>query len=81
MHALSFVAQATGNEPAGCAAPAEAIGATAGAAVVTAALAVLIAGHRSGRISWLSRLASRAERATAMPVWAALPSWCSASRC
>ena len=74
MHALSFIAQATGNEPAGGAAAAEAIGATAGALVVTAAMALLIAGHRSGRISWLSRMASRAERATALPVWAALPS-------
>ncbi|MGH2802660.1 MAG: hypothetical protein ACRDL4_06395, partial [Thermoleophilaceae bacterium] len=60
--------------PAGGAAAAEAIGATAGAVVVTAAIAFLIAGHRSGRIGWLARLAAATERATAMPVWAALPS-------
>jgi hypothetical protein len=74
MGPLTLLAQATGDEPAGGAAAAEAIGATVGALVVTCAMALLIAGHRSGRISWLSRLAAGAERATAMPVWAALPS-------
>lgn len=74
MHTLTLLAQATGDEPAGGAAAAEAVGATIGAVVVTAAMALLIGGHRSGRIGWLSRLAARAERATALPVWAALPS-------
>ncbi|MGH2804606.1 MAG: hypothetical protein ACRDL4_16415, partial [Thermoleophilaceae bacterium] len=62
MDTLTFVAQATGDEPAGGAAAAEAIGATAGAVVVTAAIAFLIAGHRSGRIGWLARLAAATER-------------------
>jgi hypothetical protein len=74
MDTMTLVAQATGDEPAGGAAVGEAIGATAGALVVTAAIAFLIAGHRSGRITWLARVARAAERATAMPIWAALPS-------
>ena len=74
MNTLTLLAQATGDEPAGGAAAGEAIGATAGALVVTVAIGLLIAGHRSGRINWLARVAGAAERATAMPVWAALPS-------
>jgi hypothetical protein len=74
MDTLFFVARATGDEPAGGAAVGEAIGATAGAVVVTAAIALLIAGHRSGRVGLLDRLASAAERASGLPRWAALPS-------
>jgi hypothetical protein len=74
MNTLTLLAQATGAEPAGGAAAGEAIGATVGAVAVTAAIAFLIAGHRSGRIGWLARLAAGAERATGLPVWAALPS-------
>ena len=59
MNTLTFVGQATGNEPAGGAALGEAIGATAAAAVATALIAVLIAGHRSGRITWLARAGPR----------------------
>jgi hypothetical protein len=66
--------QATGDEPAGGAAIGEAIGATAGALVVTAAIAVLIAGHRSGRVKLLARAAALSERTTGLPGWAALPS-------
>ncbi|HYP48444.1 MAG TPA: hypothetical protein VEQ61_07365, partial [Thermoleophilaceae bacterium] len=65
---------ATGDEPAGGAAAAEAIGATAGAIVVTALLALLIAGHRSGRLRLLERLSAQAERTSGLPRWAALPS-------
>jgi hypothetical protein len=74
MNTLTFLAQATGSEPAGGAAAGEAIGATVGAIVATVAIALLIAGHRSGRIGWLARLAAAAERSTALPAWAALPS-------
>jgi hypothetical protein len=74
MDRLTFVAQATGDEPAGGAAIGEAIGATAGALVATAAIAVLIAGHRSGRIGLLSRAAGLSERVSGLPGWAALPS-------
>jgi hypothetical protein len=74
MDRLTFVAQAAGDEPAGGAAIGEAIGATAGALVATAAIAVLIAGHRSGRIKLLSRAARFSERVSGMPGWAGLPS-------
>jgi hypothetical protein len=74
METLTFIAQAAGDEPAGGAAIGEAIGATAGALVVTAAIAVLIAGHRTGRIKVLARLSRAAERISGLPAWAALPS-------
>ena len=54
-HAAPAFAQSTGQEPAGGAAIGEAIGATAGALVATALVALLIAGHRSGRIKLLAR--------------------------
>jgi hypothetical protein len=74
MDRLTFVAQAAGDEPAGGAAIGEAIAATAGALVATAAIAVLIAGHRSGRIKLLSRAARLSEHVSGLPGWAALPS-------
>jgi hypothetical protein len=73
-HAAPAFAQSTGKEPAGGAAIGEAIGATAGALVATALVAYLIAGHRSGRIKLLARVASWAERHTALPAWASVPS-------
>src|ERR687895_1364210 len=75
MDRLTPFAQATGDEPAGGAAIGEAIGATAGAAVATALRAVLIAGHRSGRIKLLARAAAFSERVSGLPGWAALPSF------
>ena len=74
MRAAVLIAQATGDEPAGGAAAAEALGATAGAVVATAVVALLIAGHRSGRIGFLARASRWAERQTGLPGWAALPS-------
>jgi hypothetical protein len=74
MNTLTLVGQATGNQPAGGAALGEALGATAGAMVATAAMAVLIAGHRNGRIGWLTRASRVAERASGLPAWAGLPS-------
>ncbi len=71
---MGFIAQSTGQEPAGGAAIGEALGATAGALVATALRAVVIAGHRSGRIKLLGRVASTAERHTGLPAWAAVPS-------
>ncbi|HEX2415927.1 MAG TPA: hypothetical protein VHJ37_12010 [Thermoleophilaceae bacterium] len=68
------LAQATGDEPAGGAAAAEALGATAGALLATALVAWVIAGHRSGRTGFLSRASRWAERETGLPGWAALPS-------
>src|ERR671911_343935 len=74
INALGYIAQATGEEPAGGAAIGEAIGATAGALVATALIAVLVAGHRSGRLTALARLGSFAERHTGLPAWASVPS-------
>ena len=74
MRGVVLLAQATGDEPAGGAAAAEAIGATVGALVVTTLIALVIAGHRSGRIRFLARLAAFAERQSGLPGWAALPS-------
>jgi hypothetical protein len=73
-HSAPALAQSTGREPAGGAALGEAIGATAGALVATALVIYLIAGHRSGRIKLLGRVASWAERHTGLPAWAAVPS-------
>ena len=74
MGGVTLLAQASGSEPAGGAAAAEAIGATVGALVVTTLIALVIAAHRSRRISWLHQLARFAERQTGLPGWAALPS-------
>jgi hypothetical protein len=73
-HAAPALAQSTGKEPAGGAAIGEAIGATAGALVATALVAYLIAGHRSGKLKVLARVASWAERHTGLPAWASVPS-------
>ncbi len=74
MKTMMLVGQATGDEPAGGAAIGEALGATAAAGIATALIAVLIAGHRSGRIDWLARAGRAASRLTGLPAWAALPS-------
>src|SRR5687767_9190850 len=74
MQTTMLVAQAAGDEPAGGAAFGEALGATTGAVVATALIAILIAGHRSGRVDWLTRAGRAAQRATGLPAWAALPS-------
>ena len=63
-HVAPALAQSTGKEPAGGAAIGEALGATAGALVATALVAYLIAGHRSGKLKVLARVASWAERHT-----------------
>jgi hypothetical protein len=75
MDRLTWFAQAAGDEPAGGAAIGEAIAATVGAGLATAAIAVLIAGHRSGRIQLLARAAALSERVSGLPGWAALPSF------
>jgi hypothetical protein len=62
-----------GAPPAGGSAIGQVIGATAGAALATAALLWVIAAHRSGRISWVARLAGASERLTGLPPWASLP--------
>ena len=72
--AAPALAQSTGKEPAGGAAAGEAIGATACALVATALVAYLIAGHRSGKLKVLARVATWADRHTGLPAWASVPS-------
>ena len=66
------------DPPAGGAALDQVIGATVAAMLLTAALIWLGAGHRSGRVAILGRLARMSRRATGLPGWAALPSSISA---
>src|SRR5919106_1399982 len=61
------------NEPAGGAAIDQIVIATVGAVVATSLLLWLVAGHRSGRVSVLGRLAALSERVSGLPGWAALP--------
>ncbi len=64
---------AAANAPAGGAAIGEAIMATAGALVVTAAMMALVAGHRSGKVTAVAKVARIAEKVSGIPGWAALP--------
>ncbi|MFN2616772.1 MAG: hypothetical protein ABR581_06570 [Thermoleophilaceae bacterium] len=59
--------------PAGGAAIGETIAATAGAAVITAAMFAIVAGHRSGRLPRVARIAGFAERSSGIPGWSSLP--------
>src|SRR4051812_3725036 len=65
---------AASSPPAGGAAIGQVIIATAGAVVATAALLWIITAHRSGRIAWVGKLATFAEKQTGLPGWASLPS-------
>src|SRR4051812_30254906 len=64
---------AAGSEPAGGAATKEIVIATAMATVVTVALLVLCAGHRSGRVKALGWGADLSAKISGLPRWAALP--------
>jgi hypothetical protein len=68
----SALAQAA-DPPAGGAALDQVIGASIAAMIFTAALIWLGAGHRSGHVSILGRLARLSQRSTGLPGWAALP--------
>ncbi len=68
-----FSGVTAGSEPAGGAATNEIIIATAMASVVTIALLVLCAGHRSGRVTLLGRLADFSSRISGLPRAVALP--------
>jgi hypothetical protein len=70
---MTLLAQ-TSAPPAGGAALDQVIIATAGAALLTAALLYLGLGHRSGRVPYLGRLAAFSERVSGLPGWVALPS-------
>jgi hypothetical protein len=61
------------SAPAGGAAVGEALLATAGALVITAAMLGVVIGHRSGRLKLVSRVAAFAERSSGIPGWSSLP--------
>ncbi len=61
------------GEPAGGAALDQAAIATAAALVLSATIAWLGMGHRSGRVPYLGRAAALTERLSGLPGWAALP--------
>ena len=69
------------GEPAGGAALDQVAIATGGALVLSAAIAWLGMGHRSGRVPHLGRAADFTERVSGLPGWAALPSACPPPRC
>jgi len=64
---------AAANAPAGGAAIGQALLATAGALVITAAMLTVLIGHRNGRLPQVARLAAFAERSSGIPGWASLP--------
>jgi hypothetical protein len=75
---LSLNPPLAAGEPAGGAALDQVAIATGVALLVSAAIAWLGMGHRSGKVSHLGRAADFAERASGLPGWAALPSALSA---
>jgi hypothetical protein len=70
VQATTLIAKAA---PAGGAATGETVLATAGALVITAAMFAIVAGHRSGRLTHVGRLAAFAERSSGIPGWSSLP--------
>lgn len=70
MIGLEYIAK---SAPAEGAAIGEAMAATAGALVISAAMIAVVAGHRSGRLPQVGRIAAFAERSSGIPGWASLP--------
>ena len=71
---FTLFAQAAGaSPPAGGAAIGQIVIATAAASIVTAGLLWLGLGHRSGKVTLLTRLDAYAERVSGLPGWAAIP--------
>ena len=74
MKALTVLfAAAQGTQPAGGAALGQVAIATAGATLLTIALMWLGMGHRSGKVSLLSRASDLGRRLTGLPGWTAFP--------
>jgi hypothetical protein len=63
----------SGSAPAGGAEAGQAIGATIAALIVTGAMLGIVAGHRSGRIDHVKRLAAFSERVSGIAGFASLP--------
>src|SRR3954447_5228497 len=64
----------SGSAPAGGAAIGQVIGATLAAMVITGGMLASVAGHRSGRIALVDRLAGYSERVSGIAGFASLPS-------
>ena len=67
LDALTPLLLAAKDAPSGGAATGEAAAATAGALVVTTVMLAIVAGHRSGRLPQVGRLAAFAERSSGIP--------------
>ncbi|MEA2445332.1 MAG: hypothetical protein QOJ12_2624 [Thermoleophilales bacterium] len=63
----------TGSPPAGGGETSQVIFGTIGAGIVTALFIAIIAGHRTGRLPQVQRLADFSSRTSGLPGWAALP--------
>jgi hypothetical protein len=70
---LSTLTSLAAGEPAGGAPVQDLVPAAIVAALLTAAALAIAAGHRSGRVNTLTRLAAQSERIVPVPGWAALP--------
>src|SRR5215210_8517755 len=68
-----IVTLAAKSASAGGAEAGQAIGATIGAIVITCAMIGIVAGHRSGKLPQVGRLAAFAERSSGIPGWSSLP--------
>src|SRR5215210_7950848 len=68
-----IVTLAAKSASAGGAEAGQAIGATIGAIVITGAMIGIVAGHRSGKLPQVGRLAAFAERSSGIPGWSSLP--------
>src|SRR5437764_9851705 len=64
----------SGSAPAGGAAIGQVIGATLAAMLITGVMLALVAGHRSGRVQVIGRLAAFSERVSGIAGFASLPS-------
>jgi hypothetical protein len=63
----------TGSPPAGGGETSQVIIGTVGAAIVSALFVAIVAGHRTGRLPQVQRLADFSARTSGLPGWAALP--------
>src|SRR5690242_21159142 len=70
----TYAFAANGSEPARGAQLTDILWGTGAATAATAFVIWTAMGHRSGRVSWLGRLAGFAERVSGLPGWSALPS-------
>src|SRR5690242_17315718 len=70
----TYALAANGTEPARGAQLTDILWGTGAATAATAFVIWTAMGHRSGRVSWLGRLAGFSERVSGLPGWCALPS-------